>query len=68
MEIDYKAECHAGEVIESMANPVDTPAALASNGAGPSALTFIHQLQRCKDGACTELVRARTVWRAGEKH
>lgn len=67
MEIDFKAECHSGDVVESLASSSQLPNAMASNGAGPDALTFVHMLRRCEGEACTELVRARTTWRAGEK-
>ena len=43
-----------------------THESLLSNGAGPDALSFVHVLRRCNGEACTELVRARTAWRAGE--
>ncbi|KAH7622584.1 putative Oleoyl-acyl carrier protein thioesterase 1, chloroplastic [Nannochloris sp. 'desiccata'] len=68
MEVDFKAECLCGDVIEAHGQAVSTPEELASNGAGPSALTFAHSLQRYakENNKCTELVRARTVWRAGE--
>jgi fatty acyl-ACP thioesterase A len=68
MEVDFKAECLCGDVIEAHGQAVSTPGELASNGAGPHALTFAHSLQRYekKDNKCTELVRARTIWRAGE--
>jgi len=68
MEVDFKAECLYGDVIEAHGQAVSTPGELASNGAGPSALTFAHSLQRYEkeDNKFTELVRARTIWRAGE--
>ena len=67
MEVDFKAECLCGDVIEAHGQAVSTPDELASNGAGPDALTFAHSLQRFeeKEGKCTELVRARTIWRTG---
>lgn len=39
---------------------------MAANGAGPNSLSFLHVLRRCQGEHCTELVRARTTWRAGE--
>eukprot|EP00887_Chlorella_sp_A99_P001791 scaffold19.g1791.t1 len=69
IEIDFKAECKAGEVIESLAERGDTQEALANNGAGPGALSFVHLIRRCESPDstnCTELVRCRTTWRAGE--
>jgi fatty acyl-ACP thioesterase A len=67
MEVDFKAECLCGDVIEAHGQAVATPGELANNGAGAEALTFAHSLQRFekKDNKCTELVRARTIWRAG---
>ena len=65
MEIDYKAECKGGDLVESLAGRVTLEEPLASNGAGPGALTFVHVLRRCEGDVCTELVRARTTWRAG---
>ena len=59
IEIDFKAECRSGELIESLAASAPTGELLASNGAGPEALTFTHMLRRCEGDACTELVRAR---------
>lgn len=46
--------------------PADTPEVLASNGAGPGALSFVHVLRRCQGEKVAELVRCRTTWRAGE--
>ncbi|PSC69441.1 Oleoyl-acyl carrier chloroplastic [Micractinium conductrix] len=66
MEIDYKAECLGGDLVESLAGHCGTHESLLSNGAGPDALSFVHVLRRCNGEACTELVRARTAWRAGE--
>jgi fatty acyl-ACP thioesterase A len=67
VEIDYKAECHAGDVVEGVAQRAPAPGAAAANGAGADALAFVHALRRCEaGGACaTELVRARTTWRLG---
>ncbi|KAI7839418.1 hypothetical protein COHA_006819 [Chlorella ohadii] len=66
MEIDYKAECLGGDLVESLASRCDTPGVLASNGAGPGALSFVHVLRRCQGEKVAELVRCRTTWRAGE--
>jgi fatty acyl-ACP thioesterase A len=66
LEVDYKAECHAGDLVDSLAADAQLPPQFASNGAGPGALTYVHMLRRCEGEACTELVRARTTWRAGE--
>lgn len=66
VEIDFKAECHCGDLVESLAQRSVPPEALASNGAGPQSLAFVHTLRRCDGDKCTELVRMRTIWRAGE--
>lgn len=46
--------------------PAATHDKLASNGAGPNALSYVHVLRRCQGEHCTELVRMRTTWRVGE--
>lgn len=66
LEIDFKTECHNGDIVQSLTERSATPTELASNGAGPDALTMTHTLRRCEGAACTELVRARTTWRVGE--
>lgn len=67
MEVDFKAECLCGDIIEAHGQAVSTPLELQSNGAGTDSLTFAHTLQRHEnDSKITELVRARTIWRAGE--
>lgn len=57
MEIDYKAECHSGDAIESLGSSIKED----TNGTGIR--RYIHMLQRCDNGVCRELVRARTTWR-----
>lgn len=59
VEIDFKAECHAGDVIASHAQEVEPQKALADNGAGRHPPCYVHSLLRGE----TELVRARTTWR-----
>lgn len=66
VEIDFKAECHSGDVVDSWGQRTTPPAVLAANGAGPDALSFLHTLRRREGEGGTELVRARTTWRAGE--
>ena len=75
IELDFKAECKAGNTIEAHCNPLQVGGAPAggdgahgngngANGAGhhePQLL--LHMLQKCDDTGCTELVRARTTWR-----
>lgn len=57
VEIDFKAECLAGQTIESLASP--TPAPVPSPA---GATAFVHELRRCDGDKCYELVRARSVW------
>lgn len=64
IEIDFKAECHGGDLVESLAGRCGTHDLLSQNGAGPQPLSFVHVLRRCQGEACTELVRSRTTWRA----
>jgi fatty acyl-ACP thioesterase A len=67
MEVDFKAECLCGDVIEAHGAAVSMPPELAANGAGPGALTYAHTLQRAEEGGkLVELVRARTIWRVGD--
>lgn len=66
IEVDYKTECMSGDIVEALVDKSMIPDELASNGAGPGALTYVHMLRRCEGDHCTELVRARTTWRAGE--
>lgn len=66
VELDFKAECKGGDVVEAFASQSPTPEALASNGAGPNCLTYVCVVRRCEGDNCTELARARTTWRAGE--
>uniref|UniRef100_A0A1J0AJ11 Acyl-[acyl-carrier-protein] hydrolase n=1 Tax=Dunaliella tertiolecta TaxID=3047 RepID=A0A1J0AJ11_DUNTE len=75
VEIDFKAECQAGNIIESLCHPLglesSTSAASSSNGssngngtnAADTLPTFLHSLRRCDDSGCYELVRCRTKWR-----
>ena len=60
MEIDFKAECHAGDVISSQAEQIPPQEALTHNGAGRNPSCFVHSILRAE----TELVRARTTWSA----
>ena len=66
LEIDFKTECHAGDIVQSLTERSVLPAATASNGAGPDGMSLVHTLRKCEGDVCTELVRARTTWRAGE--
>jgi len=66
IEVDFKAECYAGDEVESLVCQAETPDVLLSNGAGVGALTYNHWLRRREGEKCTELVRARTTWRVGD--
>ncbi len=60
VEIDFKAECNAGDTVESLGSRTEAPA--GSNGAA-ARRQYLHTLQRCDDdGVCRELVRCRTQW------
>ena len=60
VEIDYKAECNAGDTVESLGVPVK-PITCGNGATGRQ--HFLHTLQRSDGtGACCELVRCRTVW------
>lgn len=67
VEIDFKAECHAGDTVESLGCRL--PPQAAGNDThknGSAGLKLLHVLQRCDDSdekRCVELVRARTSWR-----
>lgn len=68
VEIDFKAECKAGNVIESLCNPLVVPptdgaTSQASTDSDESRLQYLHLLRRCDEEGCVELVRARTTWR-----
>ena len=73
MEVDFKAECKAGDTVQSSVQRVEgggfaTSGLAGSNGGGagvPSGgswVYFLHTLARCDESGCTELVRARTSW------
>lgn len=57
MEVDFKAECKAGDTVESLATQLPD----VTNGTG-NKLRFLHTLRRCDENGCVELVRARTTW------
>ncbi|GLC41093.1 hypothetical protein PLESTB_000943700 [Pleodorina starrii] len=74
VELDFKAECTAGNTIEAHCNYLDGqgPAGNGGNGSGSAngngngngrhQLRLLHSLQKCDDAGCQELVRARTSW------
>lgn len=55
-EIDYKAECHSGDMIESLGGYLEEESSKTCTK------RFVHMLQRSNDSGCTELVKARTTW------
>ncbi|MEW5297261.1 MAG: hypothetical protein WDW36_000484 [Sanguina aurantia] len=69
VEIDFKAECTAGQSVESHANSLPSPPSSNGNGNGngnghSANKQFVHSVRRCETGnGSTELVRARTTWR-----
>ncbi|KXZ43891.1 hypothetical protein GPECTOR_78g79 [Gonium pectorale] len=78
IEVDFKAECKAGDTIEAHCNPLGPEqqhqaGAEGANGNGAAAaaghsgdqeeVQLLHLLQKCDENGCKELVRARTLWR-----
>ncbi|GFR43166.1 hypothetical protein Agub_g4215 [Astrephomene gubernaculifera] len=70
IELDFKAECTAGNSIEAHCNQLqeEQPGSAGNgngngNGAGVEQVKLLHMLLKCDDGGCSELVRARTTWR-----
>lgn len=61
VEIDYKAECVAGDKVDCHGHVLSDADSAATNGSGSRQL--LHMLQRCDAGGCRELVRCRTAWR-----
>lgn len=57
VEIDYKAECLAGQTVECVAARTLPPVESAGG-----AVSYMHELRRCDGETCYELVRARTTW------
>lgn len=56
VELDFKAECNAGDCIESSSCKV-------SGGEGSSHETVVlHSLQKCNGSNCVELIRLRSRW------
>ncbi|GIL81630.1 hypothetical protein Vretifemale_10651 [Volvox reticuliferus] len=65
IEMDFKAECKAGNTVEAHCNFIvnDHFGNGGGNGSPPLQLQLLHLLQKCDvDAGCTELVRARTTW------
>lgn len=59
-EIDFKAECVAGDKVDCLGAVLSDADSAATNGSGTRQL--LHMLQRCDAGGCRELVRCRTAW------
>ena len=55
VEIDFKAECQAGDTVQSSVERLDS----TSN---TGMVQLLHSLKRCNEHGCTELVRARSTW------
>eukprot|EP00197_Chlamydomonas_leiostraca_P005602 CAMPEP_0202869348 /NCGR_PEP_ID=MMETSP1391-20130828/12405_1 /ASSEMBLY_ACC=CAM_ASM_000867 /TAXON_ID=1034604 /ORGANISM="Chlamydomonas leiostraca, Strain SAG 11-49" /LENGTH=347 /DNA_ID=CAMNT_0049549661 /DNA_START=114 /DNA_END=1158 /DNA_ORIENTATION=+ len=63
IEVDFKAECKAGELVESVCCALGSDQ--ASNGSGSSNsgdVQYLHTLRRCDEAGCYELVRCRTTF------
>lgn len=56
VEIDFKAECNAGDQIEATLSHGET-----SNGSGGQ-LVFLHSLKKGSKEHPSELIRLRTKW------
>jgi len=70
VEIDFKAECTAGNIVESSCAQLTPPeghsngtANGSGNGSGSGDLQYLHTLKRCDENGCVELVRLRTTWK-----
>ena len=71
MEVDFKAECQAGDTVLSSVLALHEGGGI---GAGTASTTttsdglryFLHTLSRRDESGSTELVRARTSWRRAE--
>lgn len=69
VEIDFKAECKAGEFVDSICVPVGPYLPKGVNGTGSaskgvrSQAEYLHTLRRCDESGCIELVRCRSTWR-----
>jgi fatty acyl-ACP thioesterase A len=59
VEIDYKAECAAGDTVDCFGARLTEPSAAAANVNGTGTQHLLHTLQR----GGSELVRCRTAWR-----
>lgn len=59
VEVDFKAECKAGELIDSLCCPLPQP---HSNNGHKLTHAFLHSIRRCDASGPQELVRCRTKW------
>ena len=62
VEMDFKAECHAGDAVEVWGHPLSD----LSNGNG-CAQQFLHTLRK-PGGSAGEVWRARTTWTPKQGH
>lgn len=65
LEVDFKAECQAGNTIHAHSSPLppgDGDAGAANGNGHCATRQYLHVLQRCDGDACAELVRARSTW------
>lgn len=58
VEVDFKAECLAGEVVESLCSRQTPDVPLPGVDK-----QYVHVLRRCNDNGCQELVKCRTSWK-----
>ncbi|GAX73594.1 hypothetical protein CEUSTIGMA_g1045.t1 [Chlamydomonas eustigma] len=65
MEVDFKAECQAGDTVKSLIQPITHNSGSPEGNGASGTKHFLHML--LKDGSSThassELVRARTSWK-----
>jgi hypothetical protein len=70
MEVDFKAECQAGDTVKSLIQPITLPSGTPEGNGASRTKHFLHMLLKdsSSGNAATELVRARTSWRKQEVH
>ena len=74
MEVDFKAECQAGDTVLSSVLALHEGGGIGAGTASTTSTTttseglryFLHTLSRSDESGSTELVRARTSWRRAE--
>lgn len=60
VEVDFKAECMAGDTIECHASLTEIPEVMGAPG---GAKAVLHVVRKCTGHDCKELVRMRSVWK-----